>query len=148
MHCSIPLTTKLTRSIITEHTVLSVLLSITALLLSYGFFTVSSHHDPGYILLERLTSFYNWGILFGIYGISKFYTSMYRNPGILKVIVSISGLWLWSYLIISNVLLDHTTADPTEYMLFMTVICEVWTLTVAIYYNTHKLYRRLNDAPI
>lgn len=124
------------RAIMGEHSRLNLALGLTALLLAAGFwFSSPILTNTNYTLILQLADFDTWGTWFYIYGMLKLWAATYRSPPISKFIVSILGLWLWTYISLSFVVFDPNPLVPTETMLFITVIMELWNLTVTL----HKL---------
>ena len=77
-----------------------------------------------------------------VYGIIKISSSVSRVWLTLKITNSIYGLWLWSYVVLSFVLFDKTPVAPTELILFISIICEVWSLAIVLYNRKSNRTRR------
>lgn len=140
------LTARIARAVLGDHNVITMLLGMAALLLAAGFListNVPLSHN--YSLLTDLANYKFWFFAFFLYGIAKIASTLYRTPFIIKLITSVSGMWLWSYLMLSFVIFDITPIAPTEMMLFITGICEVWALALNIFDSKHTNARRETD---
>lgn len=136
---------RLARVVLGDHTVIPMLLGMVALLLSAGFL-ISHTSNTNYYLLTEFAPFKFWAFAFFLYGAAKISSTLYRTHFIFKLVTSISGMWLWTYLMLSFVIFDITPIAPTEMMLFITGICEVWTLALSIFDSKHSHARRETDA--
>lgn len=133
---------RIIRILLSERTMINTLLGILGLLVSAGYLLGDASHAHYTILPIRL-----WATAFMLYGILKIHGCLYRTPVLAKGISSIYGLWLWTYLVLSYTIFDVSSIRPLEYMLFATILYELWALIIIIYYYLHPLYRRLRDAP-
>lgn len=145
MDADLSLKSRIGRVLLAEHGSITLLLGVLALLLSAGFF-ISSTNNSNYTLLEALASFKVWASVFAIYGITKLWGCLYRIDYVIKVTTSIAGLWLWNYLILSFIVFDTTKLAPTEMMLIIVLICEVWDLTTNMFNKNICWNRRSSDA--
>lgn len=139
------LSSRVARAVLGDHTVVTMLLGMVALLLASGFL-ISHTSNTNYYLLTDFASFSFWAAAFFLYGTAKITSTLYRTPFSIKLLTSVSGMWLWTYLTLSFVIFDITPIAPTEMMLFITGICEVWTLALNIFDSKHSHARRETDA--
>lgn len=133
MQYFLPLKVKIQRALLGDYSTLSILLGITATLLGIGFATGNIIQNPNYTLLLVLASQYFWAASFSIYGIVKILCSVFRVWMPVKLVATVYGLWLWNYLALSFTVFDKTPLAPTELMLFVMVIGELWALTLILY---------------
>lgn len=141
MQYIIPLKVKLQRALLGDYPTLSALLGLTALLLGLGFaLSGNMVENTNYTLLFVLAPKLFWALSFSIYGTIKLTCSVSRVWTWLKISTTVYGLWLWNYLALSFTVFDKTPLAPTELMLFITVIGELWVLTLILY--NRKIPRR------
>jgi hypothetical protein len=113
---------------------LSMAVAIAAFLLSIGFFTGSTNNN--YDALTDLMNFWQWGALFLVYSLVKFYRIFCcLQHTWVDIYVSAIGIWAWNYIFLSFTLFDKVPTAPTELLLFIPVMAEGWTLTSMIYKN-------------
>jgi hypothetical protein len=106
--------------------------AIAALLLSVGFFTGTTNSN--YEALTELMGFNQWGTLFLVYSLIKFYRIFCAVQHTwVDIYVSAIGIWAWNYIFLSFTLFDKVPTAPTELLLFVPVMAEGWTLTSMIY---------------
>lgn len=141
---SASLGTRIKRSILNEHTAITLLLGMLGIVLSFGFL-ISTIDNPNYSLLLGLAPFSIWSAMFFLYGVIKVISVLYRTGLVLKTLTAISGLWLWNYLVLSFLVFDKSPIAATEVMLIIPVICEVWGFTNTLYNSKYKLTRRGSD---
>lgn len=127
-----PVKYKLYEIILSNYTVLTVLLAVTSLLLGLGFAATTGDTD-NYDLIHQLAPFSYWATFCTLYGVTKLGGLFFEQLSRTKITVSLLGLWLWSYVALSFIWFDRTPVAPTELMLLVTVFAEVWTLTVLLY---------------
>ena len=135
---------RVSRAVFVEHSVVTLLLGMLALLLSSGFL-ISNTLNANYTLLTQFAPYNFWALMFVTYGLSKIFSVLYRTHFYIKVTTSLTGMWLWSYLMLSFVIFDKTPMAPTEMMMFLTGICEVWALTLILFDYQQSPRRRKTD---
>ena len=74
-----------------------------------------------------------WGTIFFSYAICKLLSIPREFPFIFNAIVSVIGLWLWSYILIEFVFFSPTPLKVVEVLLILPVFTEIWYLTALIY---------------
>jgi len=138
------------RALLTDSTIINLLLGLVGLLLSIGFLSVDEYRlsSHNYKLMFDFVNAHVWAALFFIYSISKLHRCLYRTPKYMKVAASTLGLWLWSYIVLSFIVFDPQLVAPSELMLIAPIVCEVWSLTLSLYTSKLILCRRSNDATI
>lgn len=137
----LPIKVMIQRTLLGDYPTLSTLLGLTAILLGLGFLLSGpTYANPNYVLLYALAPKLFWAISFLVYGTIKTISAIFRVWSSLKITVTVYGLWLWNYLAMSFTVFDKTALAPTELMLFITVIGELWVLTLILY--NRKNFRR------
>jgi len=112
----------------------SFVLILAGWLVAIGFALGNSNNN--YDALINLMPFYSWSVLFTIYATAKSYCIIFRDtPSWPEVTVSSVGIWAWSYIFLSFTIYDRVPVAPTEFLLFLPVLAEVWALTSIIYYK-------------
>lgn len=140
MQYTLPVKVMLQRTLLGDYPTLSTLLGLTAILLGLGFALGTAETNSNYELLYVLAPKLFWATSFLVYGIIKVTSAAFRVWNTLKILATVYGLWLWNYLALSFTLFDKTALAPTELMLFITVIGELWVLTLILY--NRKNFRR------
>ena len=142
---SIPLKVRIARGFTSEHSVFTSLLGLCALLLAIGFCIKGPTTNTNYVLLYEVASFKFWGTMYFIYGLVKIFGVFYRTYVGVKIANIILGMWLWSCLIFSFVIYDSAPIQPTELMLFVLLIAEVWSMSLTLVHMRYKVSRRATD---
>lgn len=146
MYDIISIKDRIIRLLISERTMINALLGLLGLLVSLGYL-LGDTSTTYYTTISGLVHVRLWAAAFMLYGILKIHGCLYRTPVLVKTVSSVYGLWLWTYLVLSYTIFDVSNIRPLEYMLFATILYELWALVIIIYYHLHPLYRRLRDAP-
>lgn len=107
--------------------------SVAAFLLSVGFFSYDTPYVSAYEVLSRLMPLHLWGLFFLVYGVAKAINLFFVNCLYLTVSVSAVGIWAWNYLFLSFTVFDVAPPHPAELLIFLPVLCEVWSLVSIIY---------------
>jgi len=102
-------------------------LGVVGLILGFGFF-VSSTAGENYDAINQAAAQSIWGAVFFLYGAMSVYSSMYRIEFWTKGLLGIFAIWLWSYIFFSFVVFDVTPARPTEWVLLVLPLSELWML--------------------
>jgi hypothetical protein len=139
---SLTIKSRILRVFLDGRTVLSIVLSMFALLLCVGLSLSSLTNSPNYMYVAQLLGYYTWAALFGTYGIIKLVNCIYRIPCFIRVLNSNLGLWAWTYIYLSFTVFDTTTINPLEHILLLPILCEVWALTLILY---NPIHRRATD---
>lgn len=89
-----------------------------------------------------------WGGVFGAYALAKFTQTLGRIPICIKSLTSVLGLWLWSVLLVSFLLLDIDPMTPAEPIIIVPVLWELSYLIglIYVYKRVYCYRRRKNDA--
>ena len=77
--------------------------------------------------------FASWGAFFLAYGFAKVVNLLLIRQFFLTVLVSAIGMWGWNYLFLSFAVFDVAPLHPAELLMFLPVLCEVWSLVSIIY---------------
>jgi len=106
----------------------TIMLCVTAFLLSLGFMFGIHDTNPDYKLIWQFGSSNFWCITFGLYsvikGLSLFQNIDYR----LNILNSILGLWGWLYICLSFTVFDTSPISPHELVFMAPVLAESWLL--------------------
>lgn len=114
-----------------DHTAVSFTLFILSSLMSLGILIVGMPST-----IPSLAVFSNpviWVVLFSIYGSVKVIQCLGRTHPILRILFSISGLWLWTYTALSFLTIDTARVTPTDFLVFLPILCELGYLSSLIY---------------
>lgn len=118
------------------------LLAITSLLLSIGFLVgnqaVSGHN---YQALYSFMPNTGWAFCFFVYSCTKFMQTLKLSATWLQILCSLGlGIWLWTSIFISFVVLDPKATAPLEFLLLSPLVIECYQLALDIYrYRCTKL---------
>jgi hypothetical protein len=94
--------------------------------------------NNNYEALTNLMPFYSWSAIFFVYATAKSYCLIFRkSPSWPEVTISGVGIWAWNYIFLSFTLFDKVPAAPTEFLLFIPVLAEVWALTSVVYFKNN-----------
>lgn len=112
----------------------AVLLAATAILLSIGFLVGSTVDQHNYTVLYSIMSNTAWSACFFIYAVIKFLQAVKLISSTWTVIASIClGIWLWSAIFVSSVLLDPHAVAPIEFLLVSPLLIESYQLALDLY---------------
>lgn len=127
-----------------DHTAVSFTLFIQAMLMSIGLAAVGI--PTGIASLAIFPGNLVWIGLFLGYGTFKFMQCLGRTHPVLRVLCSISGLWIWTYTALSFLVVDTVPVNPVEFLLFLPLLCELGYLSSLIYLvKISSKGRRPND---
>ncbi len=118
---------RLIRVLTSDLTPLRWVLGWLGVLLSIGFLTASTDNS-NYEFINTLYSRLIWFMMFFTYGAMLIGTSMYNIAYHIRSILSVVGIFLWSYVFLSFTFYDKTPIYATEWMLLIPVIVECWLL--------------------
>lgn len=124
-----------------QRTDLHILLAITGFALSLGF-AIGVGNNANYDLIFSFSDRYYWAIMFFVYASIKLYGAFNRINRHVRFLNSIFGLWAWNYIFLSFTVFDATPVAPTELLLAVPTVIEVWTMLAAPFKNAH---RRIQD---
>ena len=119
---------KIIKTLAGDLTIVRLIISILAFILSMGFFLASAD-NTNYQEVNILADKRVWAAIFLIHDITLFITVIYELPTYLEQFLNLVGIWLWSYVFLSFTFYDASPTEPTEWMLVMPVILEFWLLT-------------------
>lgn len=111
---------------------LTIGLALAGLLIGLGFLITpakSLHYGP---LLDVADSTY-WGLLFIGYGLFKLSELYYKVWLWIKVSATILATWLWFYLLLSLTVYDTRALNPTDLLLILPIIAELFELSYQFY---------------
>ena len=112
--------------------VLQVILGLCGVLLGLGFLfgdIGGSNYEAVLSLLPREV----WGYMALFYGLFKLYGVVVQHLYPIEIFMAGLGGWMWSYLMLSFTVFDPTPTYPTEWLLALLIICEMWSLSIAIF---------------
>ena len=115
------------------------LLGIVAIVLGLGFiFGTGTDHNYEHLYKDYSSHF--WGAIFLTYGFFKLLGLVFNIPSEVKIVNGVIGLWCWIYMALSFTVFDSTETVPTEYLLFVPVLMQVWVLlsTVTSKWGSNK----------
>lgn len=126
---------------------MAIISALTGMFLGFGFLT-STEHNQNYTLITNLMPYFLWGYLFLSYGLTKLAQTLFRVRYCIKILVSAIGMWAWLYIFLSFTLFDSTPMAPTEILLSIPVVIELWSLTTTIHQHSinKSQKRRAKDA--
>jgi hypothetical protein len=143
-HYKIPFMVRVSRVLLSESSSVTLLLGIAGILLGLGFL-LGDPANPNYQAITAFGSAEVWSIAFIFYGIVKLAQTLGRCNIWLKLLMSLSGLWAWNYVFLSFTIFDLTPVAPTEILLALPIVCEVWGLAVELFAVRIFKGRRLSD---
>lgn len=127
-----PITSRLAQILFSETNAISVILGILGLLLGIGFIIGDTSNSNFQSIVKFGTSWF-WATGFLFYGIIKVCQPIIALPHWLSVFNALTGLWGWSYILLSFIIFDKTPTAPTEYMLLVPLLCELVMLASHIF---------------
>ena len=80
--------------------------------------------------------------MFFVYSCLKIYGAFHRLNRHVRFTNSVFGLWAWNYIFLSFTVFDATPVAPTELLLAVPTVIEVWTMLAEPFKNAH---RRIQD---
>lgn len=110
----------------------TIILSICAFCLSLGFF-IGDSSNMNYTMMYEFANRYVWGALFAVYGVIKVLALQGYIDHKVRIINGCIGLWAWNYIFLSFAVFDTTSIAPTEWLLLVPVIAEIWILMSAVH---------------
>lgn len=122
---------------------LTLLLGLSGITLGIGF-ALGNITDLGYTAVVQFAEPIYWVIGLSVYGILKVLQALGRMPATIKLLNALQGIWAWSFLFISFSIIDTAPITPTELLLVVPILCEVWELIIAIF-NFRIYPRRRKD---
>lgn len=122
---------------------LTLLLGLHGITLGIGF-ALGDITDLDYTAVIQFAKPVYWAIGLWVYGILKVLQALSRMPATIKLLNALQGIWAWSFLFISFSIIDTAPITPTELLLVVPILCEVWELVVAIF-NSRIYPRRRKD---
>lgn len=127
-----PITSRLAYILFSETHTISLILGILGLILGIGFlFGDTTGHNFKSIVSFGTHWFWASGFIF--YGIVKLCHPIFSLPVWLSIFNTATGIWAWSYIILSFIIFDKTPTAPTEYMLVVPLLLEVVLLAIHIF---------------
>lgn len=135
---------RIKRLLLVEQSSIVALLGMTGFFLGLGFL-LTTGNNPNYKLIEQFMPYIMWGALFTSYGITKVSQSIYRVPFRVKLLSSLIGMWAWAYVFLSFTIFDTSPVAPTEILLCIPLVCELWVTTTAFYNKSEALDRRKEE---
>lgn len=140
MRSRLPLKSRITKMLVDDYSTLTLFLGLAAVLLSLGFVLSGQavFLNKNYSLLLDLAHPFFWVGSFLVYGVLKITTSVVRLPSYIEIALSTYGIWLWTYIVLSFIVFDKRAPAPTELILCIPTLCEVWVLALILYNSKEK----------
>lgn len=124
---------RLSRILICKHEPVILLLAVLAFVLGLGFL-FGSVSSSNYRILTTIAHEYVWIVMLTIYSFLKFKEVLsYRLQLKFRYVSSFIGMWIWTFLLLSATVFDNFKTTPTEFLLVVPILCEVWSLALVIY---------------
>lgn len=120
------------------------LLGLTSLLMAFGFL-FGIGNNSNYDLIYAVLSSTNWAIVFTSYAAIKIISCVTEVSKVLRYSNSAIGIWAWMCIFLSFALFDTSDIAPTEVLLLMPVIAEMWVMTSIFDFNPSPAYRLQNN---
>lgn len=111
----------------------TLLLGLTALLLSLGFLFGDASNNSNYIILLELFDQHVWALIFAVYGTLKIFQLLEKLAHPLRITTSVVGTWLWIYAFLSFIVCDKLTFSPAELLIVLPLACEAGELVLDIF---------------
>lgn len=129
------------RLLVSDRSSLTHLLTLAGLSLSMGFFFGNADVNTNYQLIKELAPTWLWGTWFLCYSLFKIYGNLYRLWFSIRLTSLIISAWSWTYMLLSFVFFDSEPYAPTELLLAVPALCEVW-LAASLVYSRNYCRRR------
>lgn len=120
-----------------QRTDMHILLALAGFALSIGF-AIGVGNNANYELIFSFANRYWWAIMFFVYSCLKIYGAFHRLNRHVRFTNSVFGLWAWNYIFLSFTVFDATPVAPTELLLIVPTVIEVWTMLAAPFKNAHR----------
>jgi hypothetical protein len=107
-------------------------MAVAGIVLTLGFI----FGDPGtksYVLAVLLAPISLWIVISAGYAVLRLIDAIFKLPYLFRIILSIIGMWIWSYLWLSSTAFDNSSMTHLEPLLLVPILCEVWSLALVIY---------------
>ena len=102
--------------------------AIAAIIMSVGFFLGVDATNDNYTLVYQYISAHWWSFIFGVYGLITILSRLYDIHPAVRMVSGVVGIWAWMYIFLSFTVFDASPVAPTEYLLSVPIIAEVWNL--------------------
>lgn len=109
-------------------TLVRFVLSVVCWVLALGFF-FASVDNANYQQLNNLAAKSVWGWIFFAHGTMMFLTTYHSFPFYFKRLISLCGVWLWTYIFLSFTIFDSTPIASTEWLISVPIMLEIWLLS-------------------
>lgn len=129
---------KLAVVLLSQGSGIKVILGIISILIGIGFL-LGDTDRRNYAPIMAAGPALAWTVIFILHGIFKLLDAFCTLPFLVSTGVSIVGIWTWNYLFLSLTVFSMMPVTPIALLLVLPILCEVWSLTTTIYYNTHKV---------
>lgn len=137
-------TSRLATLVFVQAHTMTLLLGVCGLALSIGFI-LGSPTNANYSTISSFADQSIWAFWFLIYSIIKLLQPLVRVWHSIKILNALQGIWAWSFIFLSFTVFDSTPIAPTELMLVIPIICELWELVVDIFNFRTCPHRRKGD---
>lgn len=112
----------------------ALILAVTSLLLSLGFVFGSQTDSHNYRALYDIMPATAWAFCFFVYSGTKWLQVFRLAPTWIEILCSLFlGIWLWSCIFISFIVLDIHDIAPIEFLLVTPLLIESYQLALDLY---------------
>lgn len=123
---------------------MSLILGVCGITLGLGFLVMDTE-NPNYHSIKEFAPIGFWAAGFFTYGTIKVLHSVFRVHYSIKLFNALQGIWVWTFLFLSSSIFDSTPLTPTELLLVIPIICELWEIVIVIIisnFSTHPCRRK------
>lgn len=120
----------------------SLFLALCAILMTVGI--VFAEQNNNYVSMYDVAGPFYWIAIFTIYAIVKIYGCFYRTPYYVRTVTCVAGLWAWNYVFLSFVVFDLLLPEPSEFILLIPIVAEVWCMVSLPHPKNWRGNRRKN----
>ncbi len=104
----------------------SFMLAVASLMLALGFI-LGDGNNANYALMYGFADPIYWSVFFFSYSFVKFLGIWKCLDYRIRLTNSALGIWAWNYIFLSFAVFDKTPMAPTEILLMVPVIVEMWS---------------------
>jgi len=104
------------------------LLGLTSLLMALGFL-IGNGNNSNYDLIYAVLPAASWSLVFCSYASIKLASCLTEVNKLIRYVNSSIGIWAWMCIFLSFTLFDQAPIAPTEVLLLMPVLAEMWVMT-------------------
>ena len=132
---------KILRLFLSDKTALQFVLGYIAIFCAIGCF-LGTPAPNNYILLKNFFPMWGWGIAFALLAAGHISCATKVSSEELDAAVSVFGIWLWSYIVASFIIIDKTPIAPFELILLGILCGELRLLTHSLFFHKGSWSRK------